>query len=163
EPLPQERAGQGRSALQQRVPDAPLVEGLGQGGEVDAAGSVGEVGGGDQPRRGGVIAHPRARRGTAGAVHDHPQRPPGSQCPPHARSVSAPPAATGSGSASATTTRATPASIRACEQGPVRPVWSHGSSVTTAVPPRAASPASRSATRSACGPPGGLVRPAATG
>ena len=62
---------------------------------------------------------------------------------PAARRATAPPAATGLGSGWANTTRATPASIRASEQGPVRPVWWHGSSVTTAVAPRAASPASR--------------------
>ena len=49
--------------------------------------------------------------------------------------------------------RAIPAAISASEQGPVRPVWLQGSSVTTAVPPRARSPASRSARISACGPP----------
>ncbi len=44
------------------------------------------------------------------------------------------------GSAHATTTRATPASSSADVHGPVRPVCRHGSSVTTAVPPRARSP-----------------------
>jgi len=43
--------------------------------------------------------------------------------------------------------------ISASEQGPVRPVWLHGSKVTTAVPPLARSPAWASATISACGPP----------
>ena len=47
----------------------------------------------------------------------------------------------GSGSATATTTRATPAAISASAHGPVRPVCAHGSRVTTAVPPRARSPA----------------------
>ena len=61
---------------------------------------------------------------------------------PAARSVSAPPAATGLGSGWANTTRRTPASSRAWEQGPVRPVWSQGSRVTTAVAP-AARPAAR--------------------
>ena len=46
----------------------------------------------------------------------------------------------------AKTTRATPASSSACVQGPVRPVWSHGSSVTTAVPPGPA-PAGRARAR----------------
>jgi hypothetical protein len=42
---------------------------------------------------------------------------------------------------------------------PGRPVCAQGSSVTTAVPPTARSPAARSATTSACGPPGGRVAP----
>ena len=50
------------------------------------------------------------------------------------------PAATGLASRWATTTRRTPAATSAREQGPVRPVWLHGSSVTTAVAPRAAPP-----------------------
>ena len=41
----------------------------------------------------------------------------------------------------AKTTRRTPASTSACAHGPVRPVWLHGSRVTTAVVPRAAWPA----------------------
>lgn len=73
---------------------------------------------------------------------------------PAARSVAAPPDAAGLGSDTACTTRATPASISAWAHGPVLPVWLHGSSVTTAVPPRAASPAARSACTSACGPCG---------
>ena len=52
-----------------------------------------------------------------------------------------PRAAAGLGSGWANTTRRTPASISASAHGPVRPVWLHGSSVTTAVPPRARSPA----------------------
>ena len=45
------------------------------------------------------------------------------------------------GSGTATTTRATPAAISASAHGPVRPVCAQGSRVTTAVPPRARSPA----------------------
>ena len=72
------------------------------------------------------------------------------------------PTATGLVSAWANTTRRTPAAISASEQGPVRPVWLHGSRVTTAVVPRAASPASRSASTSACGPPAPRWKPSAT-
>lgn len=46
----------------------------------------------------------------------------------------------GLGSVIATTTRATPARIRASLQG-VRPWWQQGSSVTTTVPPLARAPA----------------------
>ncbi len=61
---------------------------------------------------------------------------------PAARSFSAPrPATFGSGSMSATCTAVTPASISASAQGGVRPTCEHGSSVTYAVAPRAASPA----------------------
>ena len=49
---------------------------------------------------------------------------------PASLSVPAPPAAAGLGSGTATTTRRTPASSSAWEQGPVLPVWSQGSSVT---------------------------------
>ena len=42
---------------------------------------------------------------------------------------------------------------RARAHGPVRPVWLHGSRVTTAVAPRASAPASASASTSACGVP----------
>jgi hypothetical protein len=56
-----------------------------------------------------------------------------------------------------------PAAISASVHGPVRPVCAHGSSVTTAVPPCARSPASRSAMTSACGPPAGWVAPDPTG
>ena len=73
------------------------------------------------------------------------------------RRAASPPAATGFGSGWANTTRATPASISACEHGPVRPVWWHGSSVTTAVAPRASAPASASAAASACGDAGAAV------
>ena len=67
--------------------------------------------------------------------------------------AAAPPAATGFGSVWAKTTRATPAATSASAHGPVRPVWLHGSRVTTAVPPRAASPAWRRASTSACAVP----------
>lgn len=59
------------------------------------------------------------------------------------------------GSTSATTTREMPASISVSVQGPARRVRAHGSSVTQAVAPRAASPAASSATTSAWRPPGG--------
>ena len=58
-----------------------------------------------------------------------------------------------------TTTRATPAAMIASVQGPVRPVWLHGSSVTYSVAPRAASPAAASATISAWARPGSWVAP----
>ena len=45
--------------------------------------------------------------------------------------------------------------------GGVRPVWLHGSRVVTSVAPVAAGPARRSASRSACCPPGGWVAPRA--
>ena len=48
-------------------------------------------------------------------------------------------------------------------QGPVRPWWWQGSSVTTAVPPLARSPAISSACASACGPPTGSVPATDTG
>ncbi len=72
---------------------------------------------------------------------------------PASRNVVSPPAAIGLGSGCANTTRATPASTMARAQGPVRPVWLHGSSVTTAVAPRASAPASARAAASACGLP----------
>jgi hypothetical protein len=72
----------------------------------------------------------------------------------------APPEETGSGTAY--TTRAIPASRSAWAQGPVRPVWSQGSRVTTAVPPRASSPASARACTSACGPPARWCQPSPT-
>jgi hypothetical protein len=80
-------------------------------------------------------------------------RSPSSTSIPCERSVSVPPVATGLGSATPATTRTMPARISAWVQGPVRPMWLHGSMVTTAVPPRARSPASASALTSACGPP----------
>ena len=71
------------------------------------------------------------------------------------------PATSGSGSSTPTTTRAMPAATIASTHGWVRPWWLQGSSVHTSVAPRAASPARRSASRSACGPPGGWVAPVA--
>ena len=65
----------------------------------------------------------------------------------------------GCGSSTAYTTRRTPARSKAVVQAPVRPVCEHGSSVTTAVPPRARSPASCRATTSACGPPAKACQP----
>ena len=81
---------------------------------------------------------------------------------PAARSRSAPPAAPGHGSRTATSTRATPAAIRASVHGPVRPECTQGSRVTTAVAPRARSPAAASATISACGPPARSWKPSPT-
>ena len=74
-------------------------------------------------------------------VRDSTARSPDSTSTPAARSVSAPPAAAGLGSAWANTTRRTPAATSACAHGPVRPVWLQGSSVTTAVVPRGPAPA----------------------
>jgi hypothetical protein len=81
---------------------------------------------------------------------------------PADRNAAAPPAAAGVGSSTAITTRRTPAATSASAHGPVRPVWLHGSSVTTAVPPRARSPARASATISACGPPAYAWKPSPT-
>ena len=67
----------------------------------------------------------------------------------------------GRGPRSPTTTRRIPAAMIASVHGGVRPWWLHGSSVVTSVAPAAASPARRSASRSACGPPGGWVAPVA--
>src|SRR4051794_33290625 len=74
---------------------------------------------------------------------------------PASRRRSSPrPATFASGSTTAMTTRATPASINALVHGGVLPSWSHGSSVVYAVAPRARSPAAASAATSACGPTG---------
>ena len=81
---------------------------------------------------------------------------------PPSRSSAAPPAATGLGSAWANTTRRTPASRRAIAHGPVRPVWAHGSRVTTAVVPRARCPACTRASASACRLPAPRWYPSAT-
>ena len=81
---------------------------------------------------------------------------------PAAVRATAPPPARAVGSAQAMTTRHTPAAWIAAVHGPVRPVWWHGSRVTTRVPPRARSPAAARATTSACGPPGGEVAPSPT-
>src|SRR5712671_4287418 len=59
----------------------------------------------------------------------------------------------GFGSTLPITTRRTPEASTASVHGGVRPWWSQGSSVTYRSAPRARSPASRSATTSACGPP----------
>ena len=83
------------------------------------------------------------------------RRPPST---PASRRAASPPRATGFGSGCANTTRATPASISACEHGPVRPVWWHGSRVTTAVVPRASRPGLGERERAsawACRPRGG--------
>jgi hypothetical protein len=64
-----------------------------------------------------------------------------------------------SGSGRAQWTAAIPAAINASAQGGVRPQWLQGSSVTKTSAPRAASAAWASATASACGPPGGRVKP----
>ncbi len=89
------------------------------------------------------------------------RRPPTTSTPT-ARSRSAPPPARGLGSAWAKTTRVMPAARRAAVQGPVSPVCERGSSVTYAVAPAAASPASASATTSACGVPAPAWKPAPT-
>src|SRR5690242_1627550 len=72
---------------------------------------------------------------------------------PWARSTPAPSRASGSGSAIAATTRATPASTIASVHGGVLPWCAHGSRFSTSVAPRARAPAASSATTSACGPP----------
>jgi hypothetical protein len=72
------------------------------------------------------------------------------------------PATRGFGSCIAATTRATPAPMRASAQGGVRPKWLQGSSVTYAVAPRAASPATASALASACGRPAASCQPSPT-
>ena len=81
---------------------------------------------------------------------------------PAARRVSAAPAATGLGSLWACTTRRTPAAMRAWAHGPVRPVWLQGSRVTTAVVPRARSPARARASASAWAVPAPRWWPSAT-
>ena len=96
-----------------------------------------------------------------------PPRPPPRAARPRPRrrrraAAAPPPAAAAVGSATAKTTRATPAASSASVHGPVRPVWAQGSRVTTTVPPRARSPAAASATTSACGPPARSCRPSPT-
>ena len=82
---------------------------------------------------------------------------------PCSRSCAMPrPLTFGSGSSSATTTRATPAAISASVHGGVRPWCAHGSRVTYAVAPRARSPAASRASTSAWAPPGGWVAPSPT-
>src|SRR5271169_2182017 len=88
---------------------------------------------------------------------------PTSTSSPAARSRRSPsPATRGSGSSRATTTRRTPAVIRASTQGGVWPQWQHGSRLTCAMAPRAAFPARRSASVSPCGRPPGWVHPRPT-
>ena len=53
----------------------------------------------------------------------------------------------------------TPASTSACAHGPVRPLWAHGSRVTTAVAPRAREPAACNAVTSACAVPAPRCQP----
>ncbi len=75
---------------------------------------------------------------------------------PASRRVAAPPAAGSWGSSTAYTTSVIPASMMACAQGPVRPTWLHGSSVTTMVEPVRSTPAlaaSAIASASACAVP----------
>src|SRR6516162_3232653 len=62
----------------------------------------------------------------------------------------------------ATPPRRTPAAISASTQGGVCPQWQHGSRLTWATAPRAASPARRSASVSPCGRPPGWVHPRPT-
>ena len=83
---------------------------------------------------------------------------PTSTSTPEAFSSSTPaPDTRGSGSMVPTITFDTPASTIASTQGPVRPSWEQGSSVTTIVEPRAPSPARRNASISACDSPGTCV------
>src|SRR5207302_1309944 len=81
---------------------------------------------------------------------------------PSAGATPAPPRASGSGSRTAATTRATPAATIASVQGGVLPWCAHGSRFTTRVAPRARAPAASSATTSACGPPYSAWWPSAT-
>ncbi len=87
---------------------------------------------------------------------------PDSTSSPWARRWAAPPDATGLASGWAKTTRRTPAATSAAAQGPVRPVWLQGSSVTTAVVPRADSPARARASASAWAVPAPRWCPSAT-
>lgn len=89
-------------------------------------------------------------------------RTPNSTSMPAARNRSAPPRASGFGSGTATTTRATPARISASAHGGCFPWWLQGSSVTTTVAPRASAPARAKATASAWGPPNSACHPSAT-
>ena len=77
------------------------------------------------------------------------KRPTATSMPASRRRAKPPPATRGFGSCTAATTRATPALRKASTQAGVRPLCAHGSSVTYAVAPRAASPAARRATISA--------------
>lgn len=87
---------------------------------------------------------------------------PDSTSTPAARRRSAPPEEWSPGSPTAYTTRETPAAMRASAHGPVRPVWLHGSRVTTAVAPWAAPGVScDSASTSACGVPAPRCHPSA--
>jgi hypothetical protein len=88
---------------------------------------------------------------------------PTSTCTPCARSSSKPwPQTRGFGSGIAATTRLMPAAMMRLVQGPVRPVWQHGSRLTNIVAPRARSPASSIAKISACGRPARGWRPCPT-
>ena len=124
----------------------PVDGGARLGAGDPAAGAVGGghpavEGGGDLPdhvgpaARGTPVSQAASAPASASACST-----PSSTSTPAARSRSRPPPASWVGSGTATTTRATPAAISASAQGPVRPVWAHGSRVTTAVPPRARSP-----------------------
>src|SRR5665647_2541506 len=81
---------------------------------------------------------------------------------PASRSRVAPPAASGFGSSRPCTTLAIPFASNSSVQGGVRPVWLHGSSVTTAVAPLRSMPCARAAATaaaSACGVPAPWGRP----
>ena len=95
-----------------------------------------------RPRRAGARARRSARRPAAPRSASACSTPTTTSTPASRRRA-APPTASSVGSGTATTTRAMPASISASAHGPVRPVCAQGSRVTTAVPPRARSPACR--------------------
>ena len=157
--------GDGVGADQHRVAQRRAAGGC-RGAGLDAGHpAAGAVGGGAAAVEGGgeLPGHERA----AVVDGERPDRVESRAPRPRAgrRSTSTPAAregrgATGGdrvGSAWAKTTRATPASTSAWAHGPVRPVWLQGSRVTTAVAPRARSPASASASASACGRAGAAV------
>ena len=124
----------------------------------------------DRGRPAGSIRHPAVE--AHGALERH-QRPAvrlyvsharlarAASCSPTPATTWTPPSAAArrhpwplqSGRATRTRRAVTPASTSAWVHGPVRPVCRHGSRVTTAVQPRARSPASARATTSACGVP----------
>src|SRR5439155_2383105 len=82
--------------------------------------------------------------------------------PASCRARRPPPFTHGLVSVSAACTEPTPAATMASTHGGVRPWWLHGSKVTKRVAPKAAAPAWRRATISACAWPGACVQPSPT-
>ena len=114
--------------------------GLGTGDPL--AGAVGR-GGAAVERRGQLQHHVGAAGAAVVQVRGEQRlglrrrrRPPRPRCRPPAAGRCPGPATSGSGSSMATTTRPTPASMRASAHGGVRPWCEHGSRVTQAVAPR---------------------------